>query len=467
MSSSRIYLNNSLAVAAMAAGSTAVAMASLALSYSIYLRLVGDKEAEKNEKGYKALKDSIPPKTVAEFEAMAMKKLAPLSKMYFQYFSDPNSTTSASRAFFLSLRLLPRILQGDVETVDTSLTIFGQRLELPVLIAPSAFHVLACPEGEVATARGAGAAGAGYCYNFMLASKPYQDVLKEDGVKWLHLYMFEERDLVEASIEAALASGDHFSAIILTCDHPHQRVQGRMIPYFMRGMFPYSSLDEPFFPNQAAVGFDTTTLQQLLDPEYMGKMIAEGKNPGGTNSFKLDWEDVRWIQEVVNGKEAMSKRKNGTKIPIVAKGILSAADARKALEVGVDAIVVSNHGGRQCDFAVPAIEALPVVTAEVRGRVPVFVDSGVRTSSDIVRALCLGATGVLLGRPALWALSCEGSDGLERMLTFLKEDLKDDLRSLGVTSISQLDKDFLWPPDRERIQHLVELCSLKFSNLPN
>jgi 4-hydroxymandelate oxidase len=338
--------------------------------------------------------------------------------------------------------------------VDTSLTIFGQRLELPVLIAPSAFHVLACPEGEIATARGAGAAGAGYCYNFMLASKHYTHVVKEAGVKWLHMYMFEERDLVKASIAVALQCQTSFSAIILTCDHPHQRVQGRMIPYFMEGKFPFSNLNEPFFPNQAAVGFDTTTLQQLLDPVHMGKMI--GKGPGGTNSYKLGWEDVRWIQEIVNSKEAIAERKDGKRIPIVAKGILSAIDARKAIEVGVDAIVVSNHGGRQCDLAVTAIEALPIVTNEVRGRIPVFVDSGIRTSADIVRALCLGATGVLLGRPALWALACEGSDGLERMLTILKDDLKDDLRSLGVTNTSQLNLELLWPPDRERIQRVVD-----------
>jgi 4-hydroxymandelate oxidase len=121
---------------------------------------------------------------------------------------------------------LPKILQGDLSNIDTTLEIFGQTLDLPVLVAPTAFHSLACPEGEVATARGAGKAGAGYCFNWMLSSKLYSEVLKEEGVKWLHLYMFEERGLVEASIERALDAGG-FSAIILSCDHPHQRVQVR------------------------------------------------------------------------------------------------------------------------------------------------------------------------------------------------------------------------------------------------
>ncbi len=215
----------------------------------------------------------------------------------------------------------------------------------------------------------------------------------------------------------------------------------------MRGTFPYSDLDDPFFPNQAAVGYDKVTLRQLTDPEAMK---AIGGSPGGTNSFTLSWDDVKWIQTVVS--------RNNKKMPIVAKGILSAEDARKAMEVGVDAIVVSNHGGRQCDVAVSAIEALPVVAAAVQGKIPVFVDSGVRTSGDIVRAICLGATGVLLGRPPLWALACDGSEGLQRMFEILKADLKDDMRSLGVTSLSQLGLDLLWPPDRERIQNIVRLC---------
>lgn len=222
------------------------------------------------------------------------------------------------------------------------------------------------------------------------------------------------------------------------------------MPYFRSATFPYSDLDEPFFPNQAVVGYDNVTLRQLGDPVAMK---AYGANPGGTNSFTLSWDDVRWIQSVVS-----KHRTNKKKIPIVAKGILSAEDARKAIEVGVDAIVVSNHGGRQCDIAVSAIEALPAVVAAVQRRIPIFIDSGVRTSGDIVRAICLGATGVLLGRPPLWALACDGSAGLQRMFDILKADLKDDMRSLGVTSLSQLSMDFVWPPDRERIQNIVKLC---------
>jgi isopentenyl diphosphate isomerase/L-lactate dehydrogenase-like FMN-dependent dehydrogenase len=463
MSTSDYSIASSSFAVAVAAASAAVASLSLAVSLSTISRLRRSQSAD-TDPDFQVLRDAVPPKSIAEFERVALQKMAPISKMYFQYFSDPNTTISRARDFFNSLRLVPRILQGDLTDVDTSITIFGQRLDMPVLVAPSAFHVLACPEGEVATARGAGAAGAGYCYNFMLSSKPYQDVVQEDGTKWLHLYMFKERELVEAAVRSAFQNDgtEQFSAIILTCDHPHQRVQGRMIPYFMNGKFPFSKLDDFFFPNQPFVWNDVTTLGQLLDPVHMQKMAEQGSaNPGGTNSYTLDWDEVKWIQNIVNSKTAMEKRNSTKKIPIVAKGILSAEDARMAMEVGVDAIVVSNHGGRQCDFSISAIEVLPVIMSVVKGQIPVFVDSGVRTSADILRALCLGASGVLLGRPPLWALTCEGSSGLERMLTFLKEDLKDDMRSLGVNSISQLGMKHFWPPDQDRIRAIIKSCREK------
>ena len=299
---------------------------------------------------------------------------------------------------------------------------------------------MATPDGEIATARGTGRSGAGYCYNWMLSSKLYTDVIEEPGCKWLHLYIFQERDLVEASLKAAEATGA-FSAVILTCDHPHTRVQRRMLPYFQSLPRPNPSSDptKPFFPNQAAVGFDDCSFEDMLQWD------DTRPPPGGTNDSTLSWDDVKWI-------------KSKTKLPVVAKGIISAEDAKCAINAGVDAIVVSNHGGRQFDLAPPAIEALPAVVAAVKGKIPVLVDSGFRTSGDIIRAICLGATGVLLGRPALWAMACDGSDGLERMLTNLRMDLECDMRSLGVSSLSQLGMTSLWPPDRERIEQITRAC---------
>ena len=390
----------------------------------------------------------VPPKSIEEFEAEAKKQLSPLGKIYFGYVDGEGLTAKACRHFFASIRLLPKILVGDLSDVDTSIEIFGQKLDMPVLIAPTAFHFLACEEGEVATARGAAEAGAGYCYNWMLSSRLCSDVVEEGrtasgdgGIKWLHLYMYEEKDMVEKAIESAEATGA-FSAIILTCDHPHTRVQGRMLPYFTQLPFPEEALDRSFFPNQDSVGGDTTTLRELLSLNG-----GEENVPGGTNSSRLSWEDVKDI-------------KRQTKLPIVAKGILSASDARKALWNGCDAIVVSNHGGRQFDGAPPAIEALPAVVAAVGGKIPVFVDTGVRSSTDVVKAICLGANGVLLGRPPLWALACGGSESLKRMLGQLKDDIKADMMSLGVKKITELGPNLVWPPDKKRLDEIVRACGV-------
>lgn len=421
-------MRNTFSLAQVAAVST-LSAAATAVAVALILR-------RRKQETYPSL---VPPKSINEFEIEAKKCLSPLGKIYFGYVDGEGVTAKASRAFFASIRLLPRILVGDLSNIDTGIEIFGQKLDMPVLIAPTAFHFLACMEGEVATARGAAEAGAGYCYNWMLSSRLCSDVVEEGrtasgdgGVKWLHLYMFEEKELVEKAIKSAEATGA-FSAIVLTCDHPHVRVQGRMLPYFTQLPFPKEALDRSFFPNQDSVGGDTITLRGLLSLKG-----DEDNVPGGTNSSRLSWEDVKEI-------------KRQTKLPIVAKGVLSASDARKALWNGCDAIVVSNHGGRQFDGAPPAIEALPAVVAAVGGKMPVFVDTGVRSSTDVVKAICLGANGVLLGRPPLWALACGGSDSLRLMLGQLKDDIKADMMSLGVKKISELGPGLIWPPDRDRL----------------
>jgi 4-hydroxymandelate oxidase len=408
----------------------------------------------------------LPPLSILEFEQEAKRQASPLAQIYINYHDGQGLTGQACRQFFQSTRLMPRILQGDLSNIDTQLTLFpGQSsssaanttLKLPVLIAPTAFHNLTCRAGEVATARACGRAGAGYSYNWMLSSKSYLEVLKEEdptstSVKWLHLYMYDERDMVQESIRLAEATGA-FSAIILTCDHPHLRVQNRMVPSFVK-LLPKETAanhqdqdadnkhhddDEYFFPNQVAAGGPKVTVRQVTSDTG-----EEEVGSTGTNSSKLSWKDVEWIKSL-------------TKLPVVVKGVLSPADAIKAMEVGAAAIVVSNHGGRQFDGAPPAIEVLPSIAATVQGKIPILVDSGIRTSTDIVKALCLGASGVMLGRPALWALSCGGEESLFRMLNHLHSDIVDDMRSLGARSIKDLDLSFLYAPDRERIERDMAL----------
>jgi isopentenyl diphosphate isomerase/L-lactate dehydrogenase-like FMN-dependent dehydrogenase len=422
-----------------------------------------------------------PPLSILEFEEEAKLRASPLAKLYVNYYDGQGLTGIASRQFLQSIRLIPRILQGDLSEIDTELDLFesedsddesdkdgenpgapGTTLKLPVIIAPTAFHNLTCEDGEIATARACARAGAGYSYNWMLSSKSYLDVLKESasvsddgaGGMWLHMYMYEEREMVQESIRLAEATGA-FSAIVLTCDHPHMRVQNRMVPHFAKMMAEESTgatandteknMDSYFFPNQVAAGGSKVTVRQMI--------VGEGEAVGstGTNNPRLSWKSVKWIVSL-------------TKLPVIMKGVLSPEDAVEAMLAGAAAIVVSNHGGRQFDGAPPAMEVLPAIAAKIAGKIPILVDSGIRTSTDIVKALCLGASGVMLGRPALWALSCGGEDSLFRMLDHLQSDIADDMRSLGAGSIDDLDMSFIYAPDRVRIEKDIAVVLKDFDD---
>lgn len=246
---------------------------------------------------------------------------------------------------------------------------------------------------------------------------------------------------MKRAIELAEASPSAFSAIILTCDHQHTRVQERMVPAFQSRWLDLDlsrdALSRPFVPNQKAAGGCNLSME--------GALTATG-DVTARNDNTLTWECVRWVKELTN-------------LPVVVKGVLCVADARLAIEAGAAAVVVSNHGGRQLDGTPPAIEVLPAIVAAVGDRIPVFIDSGVRKSTDILKALCLGAKGVLLGRPPLWGLACGGAAGLETMLKQLQLDLQSDMQSLGVTSLEKLGPHMIYPPDRQRIDALTKLLS--------
>ena len=225
-----------------------------------------------------------PPRSISDYGRLADRRLSQVGRHYYGFVDGEGTTLRNTRAAFDAVRLMPRIMRGIGSDVSTGVTLFGAHLELPVLVAPTAFHNWATPEGEVATARGAGAAGAGYCYNWMLSSKLYCEVVAEPGVKWLHLYIFEEREIVARSIELAAATGS-FSAIVLTCDHPHTRVQEQMVPYFQQRWMDLDLSEQAMgalmLPNQAAAGEAPLTLGDALS--------QPGAKVGGTNDAALGW----------------------------------------------------------------------------------------------------------------------------------------------------------------------------------
>ena len=300
----------------------------------------------------------------------------------------------------------------DVSDIDISTTVLGTPVALPVLVAPTAFHRLATPDGEVATARAALAAGT-VMVNSTLSTVPLEDVAATGVAGWFQLYVFTDRGLTTDLVERAEASG--FAALVPTVDAPTIGI--RYADQRNRFVLP----DGMELANVAA------------------RLGASGSGAGsGLRAFSaqfdqsLTWRDLEWLVGL-------------TALPVVPKGIMTAADARRAVDAGASALVVSNHGGRQLDGDPGTAEVLAAIVDEVGGEVEVYVDGGIRRGTDVVRALALGARAVLVGRAVLWSLAAGGQAGVERMLGLLGDEVADTLRQLGVPRLGDLDRSSIQP----------------------
>ena len=323
---------------------------------------------------------------------------------------------------------MTRALTGvDSEAVCTKVELFGRTLNSPVMIAPTAFHRLAHDDGEVATARAAAVSGAGYVYSMMLSNTACETVAAEKaeskGAQWAAMYILKDRDYTLHIIRQAEEHGFH--ALVVTCDHPTERVKTSTMPYFaanenslIRGV---SLSDRMTFPNSA----------QYRQSKGLSESDSIGDNDGS-----LTWDDVQWLVQ-------------HTHLPVVCKGILSPEDARFAVRSGAMGIIVSNHGCRQMDGTPAAIEMLPAIVAAVRetekeaSPVEILLDSGVRTGSHVLKALALGASAVLIGRPVLWGLACGGEDGVKEVLETLQRELVDDMACVGCRSMADVGPHIL------------------------
>eukprot|EP01088_Endostelium_zonatum_P016135 TRINITY_DN4235_c0_g1_i3.p1 TRINITY_DN4235_c0_g1~~TRINITY_DN4235_c0_g1_i3.p1 ORF type:complete len:410 (-),score=91.03 TRINITY_DN4235_c0_g1_i3:81-1145(-) len=331
-----------------------------------------------------------------------------------------------TRKIYSKILLKPTILTP-VTDISTRVTLFNDpnhTLPCPIMIAPTAFHALATPQGEVATARGAMNAEVAYCWNFRFSSRTMDDIKEAapTGVKWLHLYLNENPELMEEILRYAEKS-KLFTAVIVTCDHPHDRVKDRTVP----DMSHYNEEVGSSRQNNKFITNYDVFLQK--NPRFTPRS-TDIPDPQGS----FIWSHLRHIVQ-------------STSLPVVAKGIISPSDAVLAVQCGCKGVVVSNHGGRQIGGVVPAIVALRDVIAAVGGRnggIDVWLDSGVREGTDIIKALALGAKGVLVGRPALWGLIWEGEKGVEKAMKILKDNLKADMQSLGKRDISELDESVIW-----------------------
>ena len=317
--------------------------------------------------------------------------------------------------------------------------VLGQDLSMPVMLAPCGFSSIMHPEGELAAARAAGKAGTAYVLSTM-SGHALEDVVKAaSGPLWYQLYLVGGRLAGEAAIERARAAG--YKALLLTIDTATFGMRERDIRNGAAVLLGKNKLAAlPFLP------------QLLAHPEWLARFLLGGRQldlpnvvvPGrgplplsvahaGLAQSVVTWDEFGWIREAWPG-------------PIVVKGVLTADDARRALAEGAAAVVVSNHGGRQLDSVSATLRALPEVVAAVNGRAEVLLDGGVRRGGDVIKAICLGARAVLVGRAYVYGLGAAGEAGATRALQILRADLERDLTLLGCPSVAELNRSYVDVP---------------------
>ncbi|UFH52437.1 alpha-hydroxy acid oxidase [Spirosoma sp. KNUC1025] len=332
-----------------------------------------------------------------DFEKKAEANMTRLAYEYVASGAADEVTLRWNRQAFDAIKLNPTVL-ADMEKPDTRLSLFGYELPYPILIAPTAYHRLMHPEGELATARGASAARATYVVS-SFTTTPLEEIANVASQPlWFQLYVRDDREFTKELIQKAESLG--FKAICITVDTPVGGVRNR----------------------EQRVDFG---LPDTLNAPYM---IAPGpqKKP-------VTWKDIEWLKSAVN-------------IPVLVKGILNPNDAVRAIQTGVSGIIVSNHGGRNLDTVPATIDVLPYIVERVANRVPILMDGGIRRGTDVLKAIALGAKAVLVGKPICYGVACGGAAGVAKVMTILKEELELAMILTGRPTLADIEKSVLWNP---------------------
>jgi 4-hydroxymandelate oxidase len=353
------------------------------------------------------------PLNLFDYEPLARARLDAGAYGYYASGANDEITLRDNRAAYDRLRLAPRMLVCP-GAPDMRTTLFGRALSAPFGIAPMGYMRYAHPDAETAVARAAAARGISLTLS-TVSTVSLEDIAQTGVPRLFQLYLFN-RESGEELVRRAEAAG--YSAIVLTVDSPQL---GRRETGLRAGTSPLADgLDLPNLSRTAAFA--------RWQARTGGSPMAYA---GMENRTQATWADVAWLRAT-------------TTLPIVLKGILRGDDAARALDYGVDGIIVSNHGGRQLDTCAATIDALPGVVAAVNGRVPVLVDGGVRRGTDIVKALALGAAAALVGRPILWALAVDGEAGVGHALDLLHDELVLALLLCGCESLAAVTPDLIF-----------------------
>jgi L-lactate dehydrogenase (cytochrome) len=384
------------------------------------------------------------------FSIAAMRQLArrTLPRSVFDFADGAAEDEAALRrneTAFAELRLLPRPLNG-AGARDLSIELFGQRLRLPVIVGPTGLSGLFWPDGERCAARAAAAAGTAFCLSH--GSVCALEELAGCGTahRWMQVFVYTDRGFTRELAERAAAAG--YDALVLTIDN-------QLLGNRERDLRNGFTIPPRFGPAALAeMALKTRWLWRMrrhLGRITFGNYVRPGESAdlstlAGRMAALLDpamsWQDVDDLRRTWRG-------------PLILKGVLHPAEAREAVARGVDALVVSNHGGRQLDSAPGAIEALPAIVAAVDGRIPVLLDGGVRRGSDVVKALALGARACLIGRPQLWGLAVAGEAGVAQVLEIYRREIDRVMGLCGIASIAAIGSDLLFaPPAAEPVSRL-------------
>jgi 4-hydroxymandelate oxidase len=345
-------------------------------------------------------------------EAEARRVIGEMPYAYYAGAADDERLLAENRAAWARCRLHPRVLV-DVSSVDTSTTLLGAPVASPVFVAPTAIHGLAHPDGEVATAVGAARAGACLVLS-SLATRSLEDVAEAapGGVRWMQVYVVRDRSATAELVARAKAAG--YRALVVTVDAPVSGLRRREL----RGQVHLP--DDLALPNLAP-----SAGEHAHRGGFMAVVTSEFDR-------SLTYDDIGWLAGLSG-------------LPVVVKGVQRADDAARCVDAGAAGIVVSNHGARQLDDAPPTAEVLSPVVEAVGGRAEVYVDGGIRRSADAAKALAMGARGVGVGRPLLWALATGGSAGVASLLEWLRVELERVMALCGAPTVGDLDRGLVEP----------------------
>lgn len=354
------------------------------------------------------------PVNLADYEQQAKTALPQLIYDYYAGGAGDEITVGENRRGWQRIRLRPSVLV-DVSRRDLCTTILGVPVSMPVMTAPCAFNAMAHPEGELAVSRAAAAAGIVQVVS-TAGTHSMEQVAEAatGGQRWFQLYCYRERRVTQWLVERAAAAG--YKALCLTVDAPlvGRRDRDTRNCFALPAGMCWKNLE----------GMGLENMEASPDGSALVKYISQIWDPA------LTWEAVEWLRSLSN-------------LPLVIKGILTAEDARLAVEHGAAGIVVSNHGGRQLDGVLPTSEALAEVVDAVAGQAEVFVDGGIRRGSDVLKALALGARAVLVGRPYLWGLAVDGEAGVSHVLELLRQELDLDMALSGRPTIGSIDRSLV------------------------